>query len=216
MSKINKTINALKFYTKERQERIDRIQRKADPTESEKIFVGQETAMLKHTDELISLVEKKLETIVGKIPPTAIELERSVIGAVLLERNAMLEVAAYLRPEHFSDEMIQQIYTACTRLFNDARRIDMVTVLNEIRKMGVEESFNPNAGYVIAELGAGVSSAANIEYHARLLMEFAMRRKMIEVSGSFLTDAYDDTKDVFILLDEWEKNLNIIKSWIKK
>lgn len=213
LSKIEKSIQVLQFNMKSRRERVDQVSRRLSLTEEQKIWMGEETQMLKHTEALIKAVQHDVSKILGKIPPVAHDLEEVVLGAVLLHRNGMVDVADFLLPAHFDLKQHQLIYEACLLLFNDGRPIDMRTAVNELRKMGKLEA--AGGASKIAELTSKVSSAANTEYHARIMMEFSMKRAIINVSGKMLTDGYDDTKDVFELMDEWEDELKKIKSWLK-
>lgn len=215
LTKVEKSIQVLNFLMKERNTRIERITQKTDPTENEKIFVGQETEMLKHTKVLIETVKKGIDAVIGKLPPQANDLEEAVIGAILLERNALMAVANFLKPEHFFIEQFQILHRAALNLYNDSRPVDMRTVLQEVRRMGHTDKFQPNVGYVIAEITSKVSSAANIEYHARIMVEYAMRRKLIECAGRIMVDVYDDSNDVFELIEYWEKEFVTVKGWIK-
>ena len=136
----------------------------------------------------------------GKLPPQAPDLEAAVLGAIMLERNAILNVAGFLRVEHFYKETHKEIYQAMQALFAASEPIDMRTVVNQLRKDGKIELVG--GAYYIAELTANISSAANIEFHARVIVEFAMRRSMILLSAGMQQEAYDDTIDVFDQVDK--------------
>lgn len=215
LSKVEKSIKVLEFHMKGRKELVDRILKKADPTQGERSFVGSETEMLTHTVVLMDAVKKGLDAIIGKMPPQATDLEEAVLGAVMLERDGLMAVSGFLKPEHFYLEPNALLYKASLNLYNDSRPVDIRTVHQEIRKMGQQDKFQPNVAFVIADMTSRVTSAANIEYHARIVVEYAMRRKLIECAGRIMVDVYDDTNDVFDMIDYWEKEFTMVKGWIK-
>jgi replicative DNA helicase len=151
------------------------------------------------------LIPRDISETLGKLPPQALDLEEAVLGALMLEKNSLNAVVEFLKPEHFYDDRHKEIYTAIIDLFKATEPVDMRTVVNQLRKNGKIE-FIGNA-YYIAELTAKVSSAANIEYHARVIMEMAIKRTLIEVATQIHHDAYEDTTDVFELLDKTEQSV---------
>lgn len=151
------------------------------------------------------LIPRDISESLGKLPPQALDLEEAVLGALMLEKNSLNAVVEFLKPEHFYDDRHKEIYNAIIDLFKATEPVDMRTVVNQLRKNGKIE-FVGNA-YYIAELTSKVSSAANIEYHARVIMEMAIKRTLIEVASQIHHDAYEDTTDVFELLDKTEQSV---------
>ncbi|HEY0770696.1 MAG TPA: replicative DNA helicase, partial [Sphingobacteriaceae bacterium] len=149
------------------------------------------------------LIPRDISESLGKLPPQALDLEEAVLGALMLEKNALNAVVEFLKPEHFYDDRHKEIYTAIIDLFKATEPVDMRTVVNQLRKNGKIELVG--GAYYIAELTSKVSSAANIEYHSRVIMEMAIKRTLIEVASQIHTDAYEDTTDVFELLDKTEQ-----------
>jgi replicative DNA helicase len=141
----------------------------------------------------------------GKLPPQAPDLEEAVLGALMLEKNALNAVVEFLKPEHFYADAHKEIYTAIIDLFKASEPVDMRTVVNQLRKNAKLEIVG--GAYVIAELTAKVSSAANIEYHARVVIEMAIKRDLIQIASQIHHDAYEDTTDVFELLDKTEQSV---------
>jgi replicative DNA helicase len=151
----------------------------------------------------------------GKMPPQALDLEEAVLGALMLEKDALSNVIDILKPESFYSDANQEIYRAITELFNKSEPVDMRTVVNQLRKNAKLEFVN--GAYYIAELTSKVTSAAHIEYHARLVSEMAIKRELIRVASEIHTMAYEDTTDVFNLLDHTESELfKISESNIRK
>ncbi|MFM7911179.1 MAG: replicative DNA helicase, partial [Bacteroidota bacterium] len=141
----------------------------------------------------------------GKIPPQAIEIEQAVLGALLLEKEALSQVIDLLHPEVFYHDKNRWTFEAVRSLFEKSEPVDLLTVTQELRSIGrLEEIGGP---YYLTELTNRVSSAANIEFHARLLLEKFILRELIHLSGEMGTEAFDDTVDVFELLDRCETRL---------
>jgi len=141
----------------------------------------------------------------GKIPPQAIDLEEAVLGALMLEREAITVVIDILNSESFYKDEHKEIYGSVISLFEKSQPIDILTVTNELRTKGTLEF--AGGAYYISELTNRVGSAANIEYHARIVAQKFILRKLIEVSSHIQADAYNETTDVFDLLDSAEKEL---------
>lgn len=135
----------------------------------------------------------------GKLPPQAIEFEEVVLGAIMLEKHALSEVIQVLKPESFYKEGHQKIYQAAIELFENSLPIDLLTVTNKLRTKG-ELEIAGGAIYV-SELTSKVSSAANIEYHARIIAEFAIKRELISFGSQLQREGFEDTTDVFELLN---------------
>ena len=133
----------------------------------------------------------------GKIPPFSEELETAILGALMLERNAMIEVAGILKVDHLYSEQHQEIYRAIVELFSEGEKIDMRTEVMRLRKNGKLELIG--GAYYIAEITSKISSAANVEYHCRLVIELAIKRSLIQIASEIHHDAYEDTTDVFEL-----------------
>jgi len=131
----------------------------------------------------------------GKMPPQAPALEEAVLGALMLEKDAMAVVLDILRPESFYHDAHGLIYGAMMRLFERSQPIDLLTVTEALKKEGELEA------------AGGVASSANLEYHARLVAQKFIQRELIRVSSLVVKDAYEDTTDVFDLLDRAEQGL---------
>lgn len=151
----------------------------------------------------------------GKLPPQAVEIEEAVLGALMLERDALSTVIDILHAESFYKDANQEIYRAIVDLFNDSQPIDIKTVTHQLRKVAKLEIVG--GAHYISELTARVNSAANIEYHARIIAEQSIKRELIRISSEIQRDAYEDTFDVFKLLDRAEQSLfDVSESHIRK
>ena len=141
----------------------------------------------------------------GRIPPQATDLEEVVLGALMLEKEAVNEVIDILSPEAFYLDKHQKIFAAIKALFGKSEPIDILTVTNELKQRGELEMVG--GAYYISKLTNRVVSAANIEYHARIIMQKHIQRQLIMLSSEMIHKAFEDTTDVFDLLDEAESNL---------
>ncbi len=155
----------------------------------------------------LKLVQNISESL-GKLPPQAVELEETVLGAIIIETNAIVNVASILRVEHFYTEQHKEIYKAILELFASGTVIDMRTLVMHLRKAGLIELVG-GATY-IAELTAKISSSENIETHARILVEMGMKRALIELASQIHHDAYEDTEDVFKIIEQTNLKLQEI------
>jgi replicative DNA helicase len=152
----------------------------------------------------------------GKVPPQAKELEEAVLGAIMLEKSAFDSlVDTNLKPECFYVEAHQTIFTAMMDMQQRGIPIDILTVVEELKR---KEQLDAVGGpYYVTKLTNAVVSTANIEAHARILLQKFIQRELIRISGEIIGDAYEDSTDVFDLLDESEtKMFNITNNYLKK
>ncbi|MEM1042384.1 MAG: replicative DNA helicase [Bacteroidota bacterium] len=150
----------------------------------------------------------------GRVPPQAVEVEQSVLGAMLIEREAIPKAIEILPSEAFYDVRHQRIYAAMLGLFERTNPVDLITLTEELKRRG---EFEPIGGYYLSELTTRVASAANVEYHARIIAEKSLLRQMIETMTTTVGEAYDPTTDAFDLLDRAEQDIfKISESQLRK
>ena len=153
----------------------------------------------------------------GKVPPQAVEFEEAVLGAMLIDNSAINQVIDILSPESFYREEHKLIFDAVKTLFGNSQPVDILTVANELRSNSSLEAVGGE--YYLIQLSQKVSSSANSEFHARIIVQNYIKREMIRVAGSIINDAFDETTDVFDLLDNAEQELfdvahgNIVKNY---
>ncbi len=151
----------------------------------------------------------------GKMPPQAIDLEQSILGALMLEKDALIGVIDILRASTFYDPAHQEIYNAILQLFNSSSPVDIRTVVNQLRKNGKLDLVGGT--YYVQSLTERITSAANIEAHARIVIQYAIKRQLISIATDLHKHAYEDTTDVFMLLDHAEQLLfNVTEANIRK
>jgi replicative DNA helicase len=154
-------------------------------------------------------------TDIGKMPPQAVELEEAVLGALMLEKDALTNVIDILKPQSFYKEAHERIFSAIERLFTRSEPVDILTVTQELKKTG--ELDIVGGAYYITQLTNRVASAANAEFHARIISQKYIQRELIRTSSETIRDAYEESSDVFDLLDRAEKGLfSIVEGNIRK
>jgi replicative DNA helicase len=141
----------------------------------------------------------------GKVPPQAKDLEEAVLGAIMLEKSAFDTVIEILKPECFYLDANQRIYRAMQSLQQKNQPIDILTVVEELKsKSELEMVGGP---YYVTRLTNAVVSSANIEAHSRIILQKFIQRELIRISGEIISDSYEDSTDVFDLLDDAESKL---------
>ena len=141
----------------------------------------------------------------GKVPPQAKDLEEAVLGAIMLEKSAFDTVVEILKPECFYVEAHQRIFRSMQSLTNRSQPIDILTVAEELKTK--EELEMVGGAYYVTKLTNAVVSSANIEAHSRIILQKFIQRELIRISGEIIGDAYEDSTDVFDLLDDAESKL---------
>jgi replicative DNA helicase len=145
----------------------------------------------------------------GKIPPQAVDVEEVVLGALLLDKDALDKVMGTLQPEVFYKEQHKRIFSAMKTLYSKGLPVELITVPHQLKKDGtLELSGGP---FYLTKLAERISSAANIEYHATVLLEKYIARELIRVSGEINNDAFDDSQDCMELLVRARKDIEGIE-----
>lgn len=141
----------------------------------------------------------------GKIPPQALDLEEAVLGAMMIDKEAIDTVIDILHPDVFYKEAHQTIYKAIYTLFQNSQPIDLLTVSEQLKKDGNLDV--AGGDYYLIKLSQKVASSAHVEYHARIVLEKYIKRSLINISGRIEEEAFDETTDVFDVLDGAEAKL---------
>ncbi len=149
--------------------------------------------------------EELSDFVFGKVPPQAIPLEEAVLGALMLDKNAMSVVLDIIREESFYLDSHRVIFAAMKRLYERTHPIDLLTIAEELKKTGDLEAAGGPA--YLTSLTDRVASSANLEYHARIVAQKFIQRELIRVSSEIIKDSFEESTDVFELLDTAEKGL---------
>ncbi len=158
---------------------------------------------------------KELSISDGKMPPNAVDFEKLVIGTFLIDKKGLDFSVELLQPEVFYDPRHQEIFSAITKLYTDNHPVDLMTVIQELKK--TERLGFAGGDHYIIDLTMGVSSSAHIEYHVRVILEKYILRSLINVSANVIDNSYKESTDVFELLDQAEQSFfEITNNTIKK
>ncbi len=151
----------------------------------------------------------------GRVPPQALDMEEAVLGAIMLEKDAVITILDILKSESFYKEAHQKIYSAIIRLSQKEFPIDLYTVTEELK---ANELLDEIGGPVyLTQLTSKVVSAAHVEFHARIVAQKYIQRELIRVSSDIQNKAFDNTYDINELLDYSENELfQIAEGNIKK
>lgn len=151
----------------------------------------------------------------GKMPPNAVEFERLIIGTFLIDKKGLDYSIDLLQSDVFYDPRHQIIFSAILKLYEGNHPVDLMTVIQELKKDGNLSS--AGGDHYIIELTMGVSSSAHIEYHVRVVLEKYILRSLINVSANVIDNSYKESTDVFELLDKAEQSFfEITNGTIKK
>lgn len=132
-------------------------------------------------------------------------MEEAILGAIMLDKDAISVVMDILKVDSFYKPAHQKIYKAMIQLFQSNQPIDTLTIREILHKSQILEEVGGLA-YVL-ELANKVASSANLEYHAKIVAQKFVQRELIKISTLTIQDCFEDTKDVFDLLDSAEQSL---------
>lgn len=141
----------------------------------------------------------------SKLPPQAVDIEEAVLAAILIEKDALPLVVDSLKVETFYREIHQRIYQAIISLFASSSPIEILTVSQQLRTTGELELIG-GPGYLM-ELTGKANASTNIEYHAKILIQMEIKRRMISIGADLQRRGYDDSTDAFELLDAGQQDI---------
>lgn len=141
----------------------------------------------------------------GRLQPQELSMEQAVLGALMIERSAYSRISDILRPETFYDKRHAHIFTAIRTLEMEERPVDILTVTEELRRLGtLEEAGGP---FYITQLSGAVATSAHLEYHARIIAQKALARDLISYTSTIQKKAFDETTDIDNLMEEAQGQL---------
>ena len=148
-----------------------------------------------------------------RMPPQAIEIEQAVLGAMMLEQHAVGHAVEILDPSCFYNASHSQIFEVMLSLYERGVAVDQFTLAEKLRH---RDQLDDVGGVVyLAKLAAQVANAANIDVHARIVLEKALSRRLIETTSDIIEQAYKGSDDVLELINRAEQRLFAIgENWI--
>ena len=154
-------------------------------------------------------ISRVIELEKGKLLPQALDLEEAVIGAMMVDMNGVDDCLMIIKSsEVFYKESHKNVFKAIQKLHHESSPIDLLTVSGTLRKMGLLDV--SGGDYYLIGLTQKVSSAANIEMHSRMLLQFYIKRQMIRDSSELLVKSYDEELDVFELISLASQKIDAI------
>lgn len=147
----------------------------------------------------------KPNSLLGKLPPQATDVEKVIIGAIMLEKDALYKIPQNINHDVFYEDRHQKIFKTICQLSEKNAPIDMLTVIAQLRTSGELELIG--GSYYIMELTKNVTSAANIEYHCLIVYQKFLMRELIKITSEATHTAYEDTTDVLELIAKTEKSI---------
>lgn len=150
-----------------------------------------------------------------RVPPHSEEAERSVLGACLIDKDAVIAVVEFLRPEHFYDENNGQIFEAILSLYEERSPIDIITLSERLRKQKDLKAIG-GTGY-LSELASSVPTAANAEHYGRIIKDNYTKRKLIAAAGKVSEQAFDESSEAGQVLDKAEQEIfSLSQAYLKQ
>ena len=146
-----------------------------------------------------------VEDLGGRIPPQSVELEEAVLGAIMVEKDAIVQVGEFLRPEAFYRDAHRTIYTAILELSKRQEPIDLYTVTEELRRMGRLDEVGGAAH--LAVLTQRIGSAAHLEHHAKIVVQKSVQRDLIHAASNIQQRAFDELEDIEELINYSEQEI---------
>lgn len=141
----------------------------------------------------------------GKLPPQALDLEEAVLGAMMIDKKGVDDVIDILQPDAFYKEGHKHIFEAILQLFTETQPIDILTVSTQLKKNGKLDL--AGGDFYLIQLTQKIASSAHIEFHSRIILQKFIQRSLIRISSEIIEASYDESADVFDLLDQAESKL---------
>ncbi len=140
-----------------------------------------------------------------RVPPQNIDAERSTLGSMLLDKEAIYKTCEILQAEDFYREAHRVIFETVVRLTNSGEPIDIITVSEDLKQRGALEKVGGIA--YLTTLANAVPTAANVEYYAKIVEEKSILRSIISISTEIVRIGYDGSEEVDVILDKAEKDI---------
>ena len=143
------------------------------------------------------------DEIFDRLPPSNLDAERAVLGACLLDREALVDVTEFLSPDDFYDLNYRDVFNVIMDMVKSSRPVDMLTLSAELQNRGLLEKLGGQA--FLAAVIDSVPTAANAAYHARIVRDKAIHRRLISAGNAIVRMGFDESKDLSELLEDAER-----------
>ncbi len=142
---------------------------------------------------------------IGKIPPHSIEAEQSVLGAILLDREAIITASEYIKPEDFYKDIHREIYEAVMELFEKGEPVDIVTLSEQLRQRNTLDGVGGVA--FLADMSSSVPTVANVAHYAKIIQEKSRLRKLIRACGEISDMSFEAAEEAAEIIEYAEKGI---------
>jgi replicative DNA helicase len=140
-----------------------------------------------------------------RVTPHSQEAEESVLGAMLLDKDAIIAVAEFLAPEDFYDERLQEVYRACLELYEERTPIDVLTVMERLKKRKTIKNFGSSS--YLADLANKVPTAAHVEHYGRIVKDTAVKRNLMSAATKLVDFSMDEGASAAEVMDRAESTI---------
>ncbi|MCD6117613.1 replicative DNA helicase [bacterium] len=154
------------------------------------------------------IANKKKEdnsTVFDRIPPQSIEAEEAVLGSMLLDNDCIGKLIEILNPESFYKTAHQKIFSCCIELYEKNEPVDVITLAETLKIKKILDDVG--GAYYLTELSESVPSSANVAFHAKIVHQKYLLRKLIQESANIARDSYEAQYDVYEILDKSEQRI---------
>ncbi|MCQ4922652.1 replicative DNA helicase [Tissierella carlieri] len=143
--------------------------------------------------------------LIGRIPPHSLEAEQSVLGAMILDKEAINTAIEIIRPDDFYKEANREIFEAILVLFNKNEPVDLITLSEELKRRGTLE--NTGGVTYLANLSSAVATTANVKYYCKIVEEKSILRRLIKSCDDVIAKSYENSDEVNSIIEKAEKSI---------
>ncbi len=141
----------------------------------------------------------------GRIPPHSIEGEQSVLGSMILDKNAIITATEILKPSDFYKEAHREIYESILEIYNRDEPVDLITLSEELKKRNTLDAIG--GILYLADLSEAISTTANIRFYCEIVEEKSILRRLINASSEIIAKGYEADEDINVIIDAAEKKI---------
>src|SRR4030042_2793023 len=157
------------------------------------------------TAKTIDSKKKNEESLFDRVPPQSLEAETAVLGSMLIDNDCIGKIVEILEPACFYKTVHRKIFNAACQLYEKNDPVDLVTMTEALKRQGDLEEIG--GSYYLTELAESVPSSANVDHHARIVLERYLLRKLIEEAAGIAKDCYEAKEDPYYILDKSEQRI---------
>ena len=145
------------------------------------------------------------DSLFDRVPPQSLEAEMAVLGSVMIDNDCIGKIFEIVDTQHFYRAVHQQIFMAARTLYEKNEPVDLITLTEELKRSNKLDEVG--GAYYLTELAETIPSSANVEYHARIVLERFLMRRLIEESAAIAKECYDGIDDVYEIIDRSEQRI---------